>query len=245
MTTTYDNNLRVAEQETGDNSNTWGTVLTDNAILMLVEAISGLVSISVASGDVTLTTNDGTTDQSRPMFIKATGSPGTARVLTAPAVSKLYAIWNASDSVVTIKTSGGTAAKVAAGQMAAVFCDGTDFYRLGIPSDPGGAVAFPEEYDNGNSGTAKTIDWGNGNKQKLTLTGNVTLTFAAPAGVGHFQLRLVQDATGSRTVTWPTIKTPSGAAVSIASTAADETLVSIFYNGTDYYVSSIPSWSEA
>ena len=42
-------------------------------------------------------------------------------------------------------------------------------------------AAFSSEYDNGKSGTSKTIDWNNGNKQRITLTGNCTLTFTAPA----------------------------------------------------------------
>ena len=39
---------------------------------------------------------------------------------------------------------------------------------------------FDAEFDNGNSSTADTIDWGVGNKQKSTLTGNCTYTFTAP-----------------------------------------------------------------
>lgn len=108
-------------------------------------------------------------------------------------------------------------------------------------------ILFSAEYDNGNSGAAKTIDWNNGNKQKLTLTDNVTLTFTAPdpTGVGHFQLKLIQDATGSRTVAWPTIKTSGGVFPSIASAAAAETIISIYYDGTNYYVSGIANWSTA
>ncbi len=61
-------------------------------------------------------------------------------------------------------------------------------------------VVFAAEYDNGNSGAAATIDFANGQKQKITLTANTTLTIAAPPGVGHYQLRLIEDATGGRTL---------------------------------------------
>ncbi len=71
-----------------------------------------------------------------------------------------------------------------------------------------GAQAFSDTrvgtiYDAGNSGTSKEIDWVNGETQKLTLTGNVTLTFTNVTAGAYLTLWLVQDGTGSRTVTWP------------------------------------------
>lgn len=64
-------------------------------------------------------------------------------------------------------------------------------------------ATFDGEYDNGNSGTSKTITLTNGQNQKLTLTGNATVTITATgAGTGNYQVRLIQDATGSRAVTW-------------------------------------------
>ncbi|MGE5438058.1 MAG: hypothetical protein ACM3O3_12665 [Syntrophothermus sp.] len=54
------------------------------------------------------------------------------------------------------------------------------------------------EYDNGNSGTADTINWTLSNKQKSTLTGNVTYTFTAPSKPCSLTLKCVQDGTGSR-----------------------------------------------
>ena len=62
-------------------------------------------------------------------------------------------------------------------------------------------VGFNAEYDNGNSGTTKTVTLANGQKQKLTLTGNLTLTISATAAeVGNYQIRLIQDGTGGRTL---------------------------------------------
>ncbi len=58
-------------------------------------------------------------------------------------------------------------------------------------------VGFTAEYDNGNSGTSKTVVMANGMKQKLTLTANCALTIDwSGALVGNYQLRLIQDATG-------------------------------------------------
>ena len=73
----------------------------------------------------------------------------------------------------------------------------------------------------GTTGTAYTIDLANGSVQILTLTGNVTYTFPTATAGRSFLLIEKQDATGSRTVTWPAaVKWPSGTAPTITSTAS-------------------------
>lgn len=58
-------------------------------------------------------------------------------------------------------------------------------------------------YNNGNSGTSKTINFANGETQKLTLTGNCTISFTNVEEGDYLTLYLIQDGTGGRTVTWP------------------------------------------
>lgn len=103
----------------------------------------------------------------------------------------------------------------------------------------GANTAYFTETDNGNSGTADTIDWKLSNKQKSTLTGNVTYTFTAPSGPCNLILKLVQDATGSRTVTWPaSVKWPSGTAPTLTTTASRVDIISFYYDGTNYFGNS-------
>ena len=103
-----------------------------------------------------------------------------------------------------------------------------------------GFVGFATEYDNGNSGVADTIDWGQSNKQKSTLTGVCTFTFTAPASKGNVLLMLYQDATGSRTVTWPgTVKWAGGTAPTLTTAASSLDIITFYYNGTNYYGSSL------
>lgn len=106
-----------------------------------------------------------------------------------------------------------------------------------------GAHAFGSstETDNGNSGTADTIDWGAGNFQKSTMTGNCTYTFTAPPVKGRYQLMLVQDGTGSRTATWPAaVKWPGGTAPTLSTAASSIDIITFYYDGTSYYgVSSL------
>lgn len=99
-------------------------------------------------------------------------------------------------------------------------------------------ACFSAEYDNGNSGSSKTISWAVGNKQKITLNANTTLTISAPAGVGEYKLRLIQDATGGRTVAFSGISSSRwwGSATQPAfNTAANgETLLAFYYDGTNF-----------
>jgi len=95
---------------------------------------------------------------------------------------------------------------------------------------------FDAEVDNGDSSTADTIDWTAGNKQKSTLTGNCTFTFTAPSGPANLILKLIQDGTGSRTVTWPaTVKWPEGVAPALSTAASSVDIVSLYFDGTNYY----------
>lgn len=101
-------------------------------------------------------------------------------------------------------------------------------------------TAYFTETDNGNSSTADTIDWGTSNKQKSTLTGNCTFTFTAPPGPCNLVLKLVQDGTGSRTVTWPAAVHWSGAsAPTLTTTASRVDIIVFYYDGATYFGSSV------
>lgn len=98
------------------------------------------------------------------------------------------------------------------------------------------AIGDSTEVDNGNSSTADTIDWGSGNFQKSTMTGNCTYTFTAPPVKGRYQLMLVQDGTGSRTATWPgTVKWPGGTAPTLSTAASSIDIITFYYDGSSYF----------
>jgi hypothetical protein len=62
------------------------------------------------------------------MFIVATGTPGEAKNVICPAVSKMYVFRNDTTGgfALTLKTSGGTGIAVPAGQYKFLYCDGTN-----------------------------------------------------------------------------------------------------------------------
>lgn len=86
-----------------------------------------------------------------------------------------------------------------------------------------------------NSSTAITLDLANGTVQIITLTGNATITMPTATSGKSFVMLLKQDGTGSRTVTWSTVKWAGGTAPTITSTASRLDLLSFFADGTNWY----------
>ena len=95
-----------------------------------------------------------------------------------------------------------------------------------------------------NSSTAITLNiTANGTVQIITLTGTATITMPAAVAGKSFVLFLKQDGTGSRTVTWSTVKWPGGTAPTITSTASKQDIFSFFSDGTNWYGSAIQNLS--
>ena len=101
----------------------------------------------------------------------------------------------------------------------------------------GGGETF---FDAGNSSTAITLNLANGNVQKLTLTANCTITLTSPASgtMRALTLLVFQDATGSRTITWPgSVKWGIAGAPTLTVTASKMDMISLFTvdGGTNWY----------
>ena len=90
-----------------------------------------------------------------------------------------------------------------------------------------------------NSSTAITLALTNGTVQIITLTGNATITMPTATSGKSFVMLLKQDATGSRTVTWSTVKWPAGTAPTITSTASKQDIFSFFADGTNWYGATV------
>ncbi len=76
-----------------------------------------------------------------------------------------------------------------------------------------------------NSSTAITLALTNGTVQIITLTGNATITMPTATSGKSFIMYLKQDGTGSRTVTWSTVKWAGGTAPTITSTASRQDIL--------------------
>ena len=84
--------------------------------------------------------------------------------------------------------------------------------------------------------TTPDFDASLGNLLKLTLTDNVTSsTISNPASGEQVMLLLCQDATGSRTMTWPSNLKLAGGAYTLTTTASKCDTLVIAYDGSNWY----------
>lgn len=131
MPSTYSPNLRIELIASGEQTNQWGNTTNTNLGTIIEEAISGLATANVTAGDVTLTALNGVADQARQMILNITGTPGVARSITAPAVTKVYVVVNSSNSATTMFTTSGSSIGlvIPSGAVQVIYSDGVSFYN--------------------------------------------------------------------------------------------------------------------
>ena len=132
MASTYSSLLRIELIANGEQAGTWGTTTNTNLGTLIEAAIAGTASLDVTSADITLTANDGSSDQARCFILNVTGTPGTSRNIVAPSSSKTYVVKNGSDGAVVVKGSATTGVTIAVGQEALIFWNGSDFEMVGL-----------------------------------------------------------------------------------------------------------------
>lgn len=109
-------------------------------------------------------------------------------------------------------------------------------------------------YDNGNSGSSKTIELDNGQTQIITLTAACTLSFSIttqpPTSTGSYKyvrsltLFVIQDGTGGRIITWPaSVKWSFDAAPTVDTTLSTLSIYQFYTinGGTRWYGSYVGS----
>lgn len=146
----------------------------------------------------------------------------------------------------TIAASGAISANLTtdstSGTTGSIICAG----GIGVASGKGLVCGTyhlePTWIDNGNSGTADTIDWSAGAAQKSTATGNVTYTFSNPGVAGSIFVLGVYTGAGSFTATWPaTVKWASAPTLTVTASRMD--LFSFTWDGSSYYGSYVQNYT--
>ena len=128
---------------------------------------------------------------------------------------------------------GGTGAGTLAGASIVTYT-GTETLTNKTLTNPT-VTNYVETPYSANSSTAITLALTNGTVQIITLTGNATITMPTAVSGKSFIMLLRQDATGSRTVTWSTVKWAGGTAPTITSTASKQDIYSFFSDGSSWY----------
>jgi len=224
MATVFTSNLRLALPTTGAESGTWGTTVNDGITTLVDTAITGLASLSMTTADYTLSTANGATDEARCMFLTIGGTPGAARSIIVPALSKLYIVYNNSTGgyAQTVKTSAGTGISVPNGSRAVLYCDGTNVVTaatyasamtlgtaLPVASGGTGASTLTANYvllGNGTSApqmiapsTAKNVLMSDGTTWASTSVQGTALTWTAAQTFTNSLLKLLGSSTGVTT----------------------------------------------
>ena len=122
MPSTATTRLRLEKQAAGENDTTWGTRLNTNVIDMVDEALG--VSAFTVTTTKTLSSNNYSTDESRPLVWSVTG--GTGGTVTIPNVGVARLVRNASSGTLTFTTGSGTTADVPAGETQWIISTGSN-----------------------------------------------------------------------------------------------------------------------
>ena len=111
MASTYTSRIGLEKQGDGENANTWGLRLNTNVIDLVDEAVAGYETITLSSGETTLTDTQATSNQARNMGLKFNGTLSADCTVVIPATEKVYFVHNSTTGAynIHIKPSGGTA----------------------------------------------------------------------------------------------------------------------------------------
>ncbi len=187
MVSSYSSNLRLTKQGTGDNENTWGSILNTQVFELIEDAISGVVAINCTGSsnvDISATVVNGGEDDARNMVLELTGVIGTNIQLIVPAVEKMYLIRAAQTGGFTINvrpTGASSGVDFVTGKTAIVYTSGTSIYELG-GSDALLAANNLSDVDSASIsrtnlglGTAAVLNVGTGASQVVQLNGSAQL----------------------------------------------------------------------
>lgn len=212
---TYDNNLRLKEIATGDESGTWGTSTNTNLELITDGFSYGTKQLS-ADANETFTMPDASTDGTRAFYLKITSAvslTATREVTLGPnTVSKVWMIENATtgSQTITIKQGSGATVDVSTGEKVMVVTDG---------AGAGAAVLNANPTEAGGTVTSVAVS---GGTTGLTTSGGPitdsgTITFSGTLAVANGGTGITSF--GAGVGTW--LGTPSSA--NLASAVTDET----------------------
>jgi hypothetical protein len=215
--------IKFEQQAAGENNNNWGPKAT-SAMNRLEEAIAGVTAITL-SANTTLTDTQYDANEARSMVLNITGAGGFNVVI--PNRTKMYFVRNGSSGAAAIKTSGGSAYSVASGDSEIVWCDGSDVVRglklpiaalTGVYAEMTAAQFWANTADKTvttdrawaaaetvalTDAATITVDMGTFINATVTLGGNRALGNPTNAKVGQSGfIRIVQDGTGSRTLSY-------------------------------------------
>lgn len=194
---------------------------------------TGTINVDIANDAVTYARMQNVSATNRFLGRITTGAGDAEELTGAQATSLLDVFTTSLKGLVPAATGGNTSIEF-------LRKDGT----WAVPSGGGGPNYTVQTLTDGG-----TITWtaSSGVNAQVTLAGTGrTLTISSPTTGYTYTLRIIQDGTGSRTITtWPTnTKWPNGGTAPTLSTGAGQyDVVQFYYDGTNYYATQIPNFN--
>ena len=148
------------------------------------------------------------------------------------------AAWPLTHHATTMNITGGVDFTCAAGDRLHVVKDDDDVIRVSPLKQDGTSVVAPVSDATQTLTDGATVNWNHnsGNVGLWAIAGNRTLAAPTNPSVGSSVLRITQDGTGSRTVTWNSVFKWSAGSAPVLSTAANAIdVLSFIYDGTNHY----------
>ena len=126
MASTFENNLRLEEIGTGEQSGTWGTKTNVNLELITDGFSYSSTGEAIANASThTITMADGVADEFRSLYLKCTGGGQACTVTLAPnTLSKVWIIENTTSATLTFSQGSGANVAILAGQVKVIATDG-------------------------------------------------------------------------------------------------------------------------
>ena len=132
MASTFSTNSKLEIITTGEKAGLWGNITNTN-LQILEQLATGYLSLDVASADVTLALDNGSTSNGKNIYYKLTGTLAANRTVTMPSGAERYFIIEdatnrtTSNFTLTVKTaSSSNPVTIAAGSIVSLISDGTD-----------------------------------------------------------------------------------------------------------------------
>ena len=228
MASTYTDRLGLEKQGDGENPNSWGTILNTNVIDLVDDAIAGYEVVSVSSTGITLSDNNGSTDQSRNAALEFAGTLTANVTITIPSEEKTYFVReNTTGSfAVQMKTAAGSALNLTQGQNTFVACDGTSIYQIDIPTS---VSSFTANTLNATSITTSILDATDVNSTNVSATTVNTSTVSATTVNTSTVSATILNIDGTGTFSGPVIGT--------VTTLTDATSIALdLSQGNNFYI---------
>lgn len=147
MASTYTTNLRLNQQGTGDNTNTWGVIL-NTQLNLLDDAISGTETYTAVDGDNMLTNNNGADDEARACNLVVTGALTTTANIIYPdnmSFKKIIVNDTSGGKPLLVKNVSGSGFTVPTSTACLVYSDGTTVKSAAPLVDSDGNIYFSED----------------------------------------------------------------------------------------------------